>query len=332
MKKWIIAALAAALVLTGCGTAKQAQSLKKITLSEVAHSVFYAPQYAALTQGFFKEEGLDVEMILGNGADKVMTAVVSGQVDIGLSGPEQTIYVYNEGRKDYAVTFAQLTKRDGSFLVGREPVKDFSWEIVRGRTILGGRKGGVPEMTLEYVLRKNGVEPNKDVVVDTSVQFAVMGGAFTGGQGDFVTLFEPTASAVEREGKGVILCSIGEESGEIPYTCYYAAKSYMEKNADVIEKFTRGIYKGQKWVAAHTPREVAEAIAPFFAETDIDLLETVCRRHMEIDAFAKNPVLGQEAFDRLQTVIEQAGELDKRADYKTLVNTSFAEKAIKDLG
>jgi NitT/TauT family transport system substrate-binding protein len=337
MKNRLISlSLAAALlpaVLVGCG-AKPAgeKTLKKITLSEVTRSVFYAPQYVALAQGFFEEEGLEIELITGQGADKVMTAVVSNQVDIGFSGPEAAVYVLNEGRENYAVVFAQLTKRDGSFLVGREPVEKFSWEMLRGKDVIGGRKGGVPLMTFEYVLRQNGLEPNVDLAVDTSVQFALMAGAFTGGQGDFVTLFEPVASAVELEGKGYVLTSIGEESGEIPYTCYYASKEYIGKNPDVIQACTNAIYKGQKWLASHTAREVAEAIESYFPDTDIDLLEKVCQRHADIDAFTKDPILKEDALDRLQTVMEQAGELTKRVDYGQLVDTSFAQKAIETIG
>ena len=229
MKKICIAGclcLALLLLLPGCAGKP---TLTSVRLSEVTHSVFYAPQYVAMSQGFFREEGLDVELTNGGGADKVMTAVVSGQADMGLAGPEAAIYVMNQGKEDHPVILAQLTKRDGSFLVGRTP-GPFSWDQVRGKTIIGGRAGGVPEMTLEYVLRQNGVEPQRDAVVDTSVQFNMMAGAFTGGNGDYVTLFEPTATEVEQAGKGYILCSIGQESGEIPYTAYFAARSYVDAN------------------------------------------------------------------------------------------------------
>ncbi|MEG1773563.1 MAG: ABC transporter substrate-binding protein, partial [Oscillospiraceae bacterium] len=282
MKKQAALILAAALLLTaaiGCDRAKETKELTKITVSEVARSVFYAPQYAALTQGFFKEEGLEVELVTGQGADKVMTAVIAGQADIGFSGPEAVIYVANEGKANHAVVFAQVTKRDGSFIVGRKAVEKFDWEMLRGKHILGGRKGGVPEMTLEYVLRKNGLEPGRDVEVDTSVQFALMAGAFTGGAGDYTTLFEPTASMVEGEGKGVVLCSVGEQSGEMPYTCYYALKDYMAAHGDRIQRFANAIYKGQRWVETHSAREVAEAIAPFFPDSNLELLEKVTQRH-----------------------------------------------------
>jgi len=315
------------LTFTGCGK----KELVKVRLSEVTHSVFYAPQYVALAQGFFKEEGLEIELTNGQGADKVMTAVLSNQVDIGFAGPEAAIYVYNEGKEDHAVVFAQLTKRDGSFLVGRNPEPDFKWSNLKGKKIIGGRKGGVPAMTLEYVLKKNGLEPGVDVEVDTSVQFALMAGAFTGGQGDYVTLFEPTASLLEKEGKGYVLASVGMESGEIPYTAYFAKKSYIEKNADIIQKFTNAIYRGQLWVEKHTPEEIAKVIKPSFPDTDEDLLITVAERYKKQDAWCKDPILRKEALGLLQEVMKSAGELKKEADYDKIVNTKFAEKAIEKI-
>ena len=303
----------------------------KITLSEVTHSVFYAPQYVAINKGFFAEEGLEVELSNGQGADKVMTAVLSGQVDIGFAGPEASIYVYNEGREDYAVVFAQLTKRDGSFLVGRSPEPDFKWENLRGKTIIGGRKGGVPEMTLEFVLKKHGLMPNEDLVVDTSIQFAAMAGAFTGGEGDYVTLFEPTATMLEKEGKGYVLASLGMDSGEIPYTAYFATRSYIEKNRDIIQKFTNAIYKGQQWVEQHTPREIAEAIKPSFPDSDLETLEAVAQRYKEIDAWCKNPIMTEESLNLLQEVMQEAGELKRAAPHDKIVDNTFAIKAMEDM-
>lgn len=333
MKKFLSLMLTAALTVTlgACSDAPSAQKLEKLTVSEVAHSVFYAPQYVAVSKGFFAEEGLEIELINGQGADKVMTAVLSDQVDIGFSGPEAAIYVMREGKADHPVVFAQLTKRDGAFIVGRSPDESFTFDKLRGTHLLGGRKGGVPLMTLEYVLRRQGLDPETDLYVDSSVQFALMAGAFTGGTGDYVALFEPTASAVETEGKGYILASVGALSGEIPYTCYYAKQSWLDKNADTAQKFTNAIYKGQLWVKEHTPAEVAEAIAPFFPDTDIKLLEKVCARHAEIDAFMDTPIMQKESFDRLQTVMEQAGELPERVEFSDLINNSFAEKAVSSV-
>lgn len=329
MKKFLSLLISAAMIfaLCACSGGNTEKQLEKLTVSEVAHSVFYAPQYAAISQGFFAEEGLEIELINGQGADKVMTAVLSDQVDIGFSGPEAAIYVMREGKEDYPVVFAQLTKRDGAFIVGREPDENFTFDKLKGTHLIGGRKGGVPLMTLEYVLRQQGLDTQKDLYVDSSVQFALMAGAFTGGTGDYVALFEPTASAVETEGKGYVLASVGALSGEIPYTCYYAKQSWLKDNAETAQKFTNAIYKGQLWVASHTPAEVAKAIAPFFPDTDIALLEKVCARHAEIDAFMSTPVMKEEAFDRLQTVMEQAGELPERVEFEKLVDNSFAEKA-----
>lgn len=312
-------------LLPGCG---RGETLERVRLNEVTHSVFYAPQYVAMSQGFFREEGLEVELSNGGGADKVMTAVVSGQADIGLAGPEASIYVYNQGKEDHPVIFAQLTKRDGSFLVGRTQ-EDFSWELLRGSTIIGGRVGGVPEMTLEYVLRQNGLEPQQDVTVDTSVQFNMMAGAFTGGNGDYVTLFEPTATELELAGKGYILCSIGQESGEIPYTAYFANRSYVQAHPDTVQRFVNAIARAQRWVAEHTDREVAQAICDQFPDTELDVLERVCARHREIDAWNQTPVMEQEALERLETVMTQAGELSREqwVDFDRLIDNGFAQKA-----
>ncbi len=313
-------------ILPSCGGNN---SLTKVKLSEVTHSVFYAPQYVALNKGFFKDAGLDIELQNGQGADKVMTAVLSRQCDIGLAGPEASIYVYNEGKADYAQVFAQVTKRDGSFLVGRKPEPGFKWTNLKGKNIIGGRKGGVPEMTLEYVLNKNGLVPGADVNVDTSIQFALMAGAFTGGKGDYVTLFEPVASSLEKEGKGYILASVGQESGEIPYTAYFAKKSFIDKNKDVIQKFTDALHKGQVWVDTHSPKEIAEVLKPSFPDTGTELLTVVAERYKKIDAWCKEPGMKKESFELLQTVMKQAGELKQKAPYDKVVVNTYADNAIK---
>ena len=319
-------------ILTVCMTscAKTNKDVQEITLSEVTHSVFYAPQYAALSLGFFEEEGLEIELLNGGGADKVMTAVLSGDADIGLAGPEASIYVMNEGSKNYSVIFAQLTKRDGSFLVGRKK-EDFSWDNLKGITLIGGRKGGVPEMTLEYVLKANGLDPNTDLTVDTSIAFDLMAGAFTSGNGDYVTLFEPTASMLEMENKGFVLTSIGSESGEIPYTAYFASNKLVKNDPELIQRFTNAVAKGQKWVAEHTPEEVAEAIAPYFTDTDISVLTNVVKRYKDIDAWNTDPIMKKESLERLEEVMEEAGELEKRVEFDKLVDNSFAENAISNL-
>ena len=329
MKK-ILALLLAVLmtvpILCACG----ARDATVVRLSEVTHSVFYAPQYVAMSQGFFEQEGLRIELTNGGGADKVMTAVVSGQSDIGLAGPEASIYVYNQGKADHPQIIAQLTKRDGSFLVGRTD-GEFSWEDLRGKTVIGGRKGGVPEMTLEYVMRQHGLTPGVDVTVNTSVQFNMMAGAFTGGEGDYVALFEPTATQVERAGQGYILSSIGQESGEIPYTAYFANKSWLQENADTAQRFVNAIAKAQQWVAEHTDRQVAEAIIDQFPDTSLDELEAVTARHRQIDAWNRTPVMERHALERLETVMEQAGELAHSdwVPFDELVNNTFAQNAVR---
>ena len=327
MKKLAAICLALALVagvLTGC--AADGGGLTKIKVSEVAHSVFYAPQYVAMSQGFFAEEGLDVELLNGGGADKVMTSVLTNEVQIGLAGPEACIYVHLEGSEDAPKVFAQLTNCDGAFLVGRTD-EDFSWENLRGKAIIGGRKGGVPEMTLEYVMKQNGVVPHVDAMVDTSVQFNMMAGAFTGGNGDYVALFEPTATEVELAGQGYILCSIGAESGEIPYTAYFASQSYMKEHYDVVQKFTNAIAKGQQWVENHTDLEVAQAIQDQFPDTDLAVLEQVAARYRAIDAWKTVPTMEAEDFERLMDVMEEAGELEARVNFDQFVTNEFAEKA-----
>ncbi len=312
--------------LVGCGkTAKG--GLDKVRVCEVTHSIFYAPQYAAIALGFFEEEGIEVELSNGQGADAVMAAVLSGHMDIGFAGPEAAIYVYNEGKQDYTQVFAQMTKRDGAFLIARQPADDFSWEDLRGKTVLPGRKGGVPYMTFEYVLRQHGIDPAADTTLDTAVQFSMMTAAFTGGTGDYVTAFEPTASMLMQEGKGYVVASVGEASGEIPYTAYFAKKSYIEDNTDLIQRFTNAVYRGQQWVATHTDAEVAQAVAAFFADTSLDLLTASVASYRAIDAWNTDPVMTEESFQRLQTVMTEAGELTKPADFDKVVNNTFAEKA-----
>ena len=303
----------------------------RVRVSEVTHSVFYAPQYAAMALGFFADEGLEIDLMNGGGADKVMTSVLTGEVDIGLAGPEACIYVLLEGRKDAPRVFAQLTQCDGSFIVGRQ-AEDFAWQNLRGKTIIGGRKGGMPEMTLEYVMRKNGVIPHEDATVDTSVQFNMMAGAFVGGEADYVALFEPTATEVELAGQGVVLCSIGEQSGEIPYTAYFAAQSYLTENTDTVLRFTRAIARGQEWVYAHTDRELAEAIVGYFPDTSVEVLEKVAARYKGIRAWKETPDMKQEALERLETVMEQAGELSQRVAYEALVENEFAYHVMAELG
>ena len=303
--------------------------LKTIQLNEVTRSVFYAPQYIAIANGFFEQEGLKLEITTGQGADKVMTAILAGQSDIGLCGPEAAIYVYNEGKEDYIEVFAQLTQKDGSFLVSKEPTNNFSWNDLKGKTVIPGRKGGVPYMTLEYVLKQNGINPQKDLNLDDSIKFDLMAGAFTGGEAEYVTLFEPTASMTQNAGKGYIVASVGEAAGEVPYTAYCAKKSYIAQNEKTIEGFTKAIYKGEQWVKAHNAKEIAEKIQEFFPDTSVESLETSVQKYKDIEAWKENPILKEEAFDKLQLIMTEAGELSVKAPYNKIVNNSFAEKVSK---
>ena len=325
----IIAAIVITVIWVNNKPEEQAE-LTTIQLNEVTRSVFYAPQYVAIANGFFEEEGLEIEMTTGQGADKVMTAILAGQSDIGLCGPEASIYVYNEGREDYVEVFAQLTKRDGSFLVSKNPTDNFSWNDLKGKTVIPGRKGGVPYMTFEYVLKQNGINPETDLVLDDSIQFDLMAGAFAGGNAEYVTLFEPTASMTEEQGKGYVVASVGEASGEVPYTAYCAKKSYIEENSSIIEGFTRAVYRGQQWVKEHSAREIAEVIQDFFPDTSVESLEQSVQSYKDIDAWNENPILKEESFDKLQLIMTEAGELDQKAPYDKIVNNSYAEKVINE--
>lgn len=246
-----------------------------------------------------------------------------------MPGPEASIYVYNEGKEDYTQVFAQMTKKDGSLLVARNKTDEFSWEDVKGKTIIPGRKGGVPFMTLQYVLRKNGINPETDVILDDSIKFDLMAGAFASGNAEYVTLFEPTASMTEKEGKGYIVASVGEAAGDIPYTAYFAKKSYIEKNEEIIQKFTEAIYEGQKWVKEHTAKEIAEVIQSFFPDTSVEILESAVQTYKDIEAWNETPELKEESFERLQEVMTQAGELTKKVPFEKIVNNKYAENLEK---
>ena len=316
----ILIFIIAALVLFDLnkGDSKEEKN-QKITLAEVTHSIFYAPQYVAIEQGYFEEVGIDVELILTSGADKVTAAVLSKDADIGFCGSEGTIYVYNGGEKDYLKTFAQLTQKDGSFLVSREEIKDFKLEDLEGKTVLGGRAGGMPEMTLEYALKQNGIDPKKDVEIDTSVDFAAMGGAFIGGQGDFVTLFEPNALEIEKEGYGYVVASIGELGGVVPYTSYSARISFLEENKELINNFTKAIQKGIDYVHNHTDEEVAKAIIDQFPDTSLEDIAKVVKRYRDIDAWPKTTDFSEDSFNHLQDIMIDNGAIDKKVPYDKLM-------------
>ena len=326
-KKWISLAAAVILAVTALPMTAFAaekdggeEKLTKVTLNEVAHSIFYAPQYVAIEKGYFKDEGLDLTLITGFGADKTMTAVISGEADIGFMGAE--------GATDPVVNFAQLTQRAGNFLVAREEMPDFKWEDLKDKKVLGGRKGGMPEMVFEYILKQNDLDPQKDLSIDQSIDFGATAAAFTGDDSaDFTVEFEPSATALEKQGTGYVVASLGVDSGYVPYTSYSAKTSYMKKNPDIMQKFTNALQKGMDYVQSHTPEEIAEVIEPQFPETDLDTVTTIVKRYYDQDTWKENLVFGQDGFELLQDILEDAGELKERTPYAELVNTEFAQNA-----
>lgn len=297
---------------------KKDNKLTKVKVAEVAHSIFYAPQYAAINNGYFKEYGIDIELSLANGADKVIAAVLSDDVNIGFSGIEATIYVYNGGEKDYLKTFAQLTQKDGSFLVSREKIDNFSLNDLKGKYVIGGRKAGMPEMTFEWALKENSIDKN-DLTIDTSIQFAAMQGAFLSGIGDFVTLFEPNALDVEKQGLGYVVASIGELGGIVPYTSYSARTSYINDNKELIDNFEKAIQKGLEFVHNNDSKTIAESIISFFPDTNLDDLTKVIERYKSIDVWPSTTEFKEESFNHLQDIMINANELDEKVPYSELI-------------
>ena len=336
-KKWISLTAAVVLAVTTLPMIVEKEKkdvaeekLTEVTLNEVAHSIFYAPQYVAIEEGYFAEEGLDLTLVTGFGADKTMTAVISGEADIGFMGAEASIYAYQEGATDPVVNFAQLTQRAGNFLVAREQMADFKWEDLKGKKVLGGRKGGMPEMVFEYILRKNGLDPQKDLAIDQSIDFGSTAAAFTGDDSaEFTVEFEPSATLLEKENAGFVVASLGVDSGYVPYTSYSAKTSYIDKNPQIIQKFTNALQKGMEYVQNHSPEEIAQVIAPQFAETDLDTITTIVKRYHDQDTWKSDLIFEKESFELLEDILEEAGELKERVEYKNLVNTEYARKAVE---
>ncbi len=313
--------------LCGCGKdTKDTSGLTKVTLNEVAHSIFYAPMYVAFENGYFTEAGLDVTLVTGYGADKVMAAVLSGEAEIGFAGCEATIYTYLEGASDQIVNFAQLTQRAGNFLVSREPIETFTWDMLIGQDVLGGRAGGMPEMVFEYILRKNGIQPS-EVNIDQSIDFGSTAAAFSSGQGSFSVEFEPHATGLEQKGDGYIVASLGVDSGYVPYTSFFTKQSYLDENSDTVQAFTDALQKGMDYVNSHTAEEIAAVIAPQFAETDLETVTTIVNRYLEQDTWKSDLIFSEEAFLLLQNILEESGELPERVPYEKLVTTQYATKA-----
>ncbi len=337
MKKFLCLMLTALMVmgtLGGCGKSTEkkdgASASSKntpVVLNEVAHSIFYAPMYVAIEEGYFAKEGIDLTLVTGFGADKTMTALLTGEADIGFMGSESTIYTYKEGASDYAVNFAQLTQRAGNFLVSREPIDNFSWDMLKGKDVLGGRAGGMPEMVFEYILKKNSIDPASDLAIDQSIDFGSTAAAFSGGQGDFTVEFEPHATSLESKGDGYVVASLGEDSGYVPYTAFSAKKSYIEEHPEVIQAFTNALQKGMDYVQSHTPEEIAQIIAPQFEETDLDTITTIVNRYASQDTWKGDLIFEKDSFDLLQNILEESGELDGRVPYEELVDTTYAQNA-----
>lgn len=330
MKKFAIL-LAAALclcALSGCQQHEE-KGLTSVTLNEVVHSVFYAPQYVAMELGFFEEEGIDLTVDIGSGADKSMTALLSGNADIALCGTEAALYIHAEGRDDVPLVFAQLTQRAGNFLIGREEDPDFTWDDVRGKTIIGGRQGGMPEMVLEYILHQNGIEAGTDVEILTNLDLSATASAFSAGTGDYTTEFEPGASTLERSGQGYVVASLGVDSGYVPYTVYMTTSSLAKQSPEVIQGFTNAISRGLAWCESHSSTEIAEVIHPQFSETEPEELAAIIERYQAQDTWVSHPLMKEESLDLIQDILQFSGTLDHRIDYSDIVITTFAEAAAR---
>lgn len=305
-------------------------NLTKVTLNEVAHSVFYTPLYVAIQQDYFEEEGIDLTLVTGFGSDKTMTALLSGDADIAFMGPETTIYTYNSGANDQIINFAQLTQRAGNFLISRSNIKDFSWSDLQGKTVIGGRKGGMPEMVFEYILKKNNLDPSTDLTILQNIDFGSTGAAFSGGQGDFSVEFEPSATTLETQGEGYVVASLGVDSGFIPYTAFSTKSSYLAKHPEVIQSFTNALQKGMNYINTHTSEETAKIIAPQFKEIDLETLTKIITRYSEQNTWDTNLIFEKESYELLLDVLQESDELSERPPYDSLVNITFAEKALKE--
>lgn len=326
MKNFVIGLILIGLVITGYFVFKEDDNkLKKITVGEVTHSAFYAPQYVAHSLGYFEDEGLDVDIQLTSGADKVTSAVLSGDVEIGFCGSEATVYVYNNGEKDYLINFAGLTKKDGSFLVSRKKIDKFTIESLKGKHILGGREGSMPALTLKWALNQNGISSN-DVNLDTSIDFASMSGAFIGGTGDFVTMFEPSASELEKNGYGYVVASVGSLGGTVPYTSYNAKKSYIEENPEIIEGFTKAIQKGIDFTLNNNSKKIAETIIDYFPDTSLEELADIIEKYKNIDAWYSTTYIDEKDFSHILEIMENGNVLDKKVSYKKLVNNKYSKE------
>ncbi|MBD8034380.1 MULTISPECIES: ABC transporter substrate-binding protein [Solibacillus] len=324
--KWLRTALfvGVLLLLAGCGQ----KDLQEVKVGEVTRSIFYAPLYAAIEEGFFEDEGLSIKLSTIPGGDKTMTALLSDGIDIALIGAETSIYVAGQNPNDAVINFAQLTQTDGTFLVARDKDVDFSWDALKGSTFLGQRVGGMPQMAGEFVLKQQGIDPQNDLTLIQNIDFANIANAFASGTGDYVQLFEPTASIFEEQGIGKIVASFGEELGAIPYTVFMTKESTLTEK-ELVESFTTALYKAQQWVYSASSEEVAKAIAPYFEDTEQSIIEQVVTRYRDQESYAKDPIIDDQEFQNLLDVMTEAGVLDFEPSYEDLVNRSFADAVVK---
>jgi NitT/TauT family transport system substrate-binding protein len=326
---WIAIAVFMMILLPACSSGKD--EVSKVRLGEVTRSIFYAPEYVAMNEGFFKDEGLEVELQTIPGGDKTMTALLSNAIDVALVGSETSIYVAQQGSDDPVINFHQLTQTDGTFLVSRKPIDSFDWNTLKGSTFLGQRKGGMPQMAGEFALKKHGIDPHKDLTLIQNIEFANIASAFSSGTGDYVQLFEPQASIMEKEGKGKVIASFGKESGLLPYTVFMTKQSFLDKNSSTVQKFSNAIQKAQKWVDSNSVEDVAKSIASFFPNTDQAIMESVVKRYKEQSTYAINGIIDESEWNNLLSVMEAAGELKSKVDWSKIVNNSYAEKAEKNV-
>ena len=328
MKKKILTIFLALVfaTFTFVGCKNDDDGLKTLEINEVTHSVFYAPLYVAMENGYFAEEGLKINLTNGGGADKSMTAVLSKTADIGLMGPETVIYVHNQDKSDMPKVFGQLTIKDGSFLVSRNAEPNFEWTNLQGKEILAGRKGGVPAMTFEYVLNELNMQNNVDFTLNFDVQFNLMTSAFLNGEADYCTVFEPTASEYQELGRWHIVASVGAQGGEIPYTSFIALESFLSDNEETVISFMKALKKAHEFMDSHTELEIAESIVKQFPSTTIKSLETSVKSYKNIDAWQRNLQATESSFSRLQDIMISAGELDEKVDFNDLVNNNYAKE------
>lgn len=325
----LVVVLAFGMVLGTAASTLAAEKLTKVRLSEVVRSIFYAPQYVALALGFFEDEGLEIELSTAWGAHNGAAALISGDVDVGFFGPEASVYIYQQGAENHIIGFAQLTAKDGSFLMSREYIPDFTWEDVKGKVIIGARKGGVPQMMLEWILKQHGIEMGKDVEVITHLAFTAAAGAFQSGLGDFVAQFEPTLSELEAQGVGYFVASLGVDGGDVTYTVYHVRKDYLEKHPDIIQRFTNAIYRGQRWVHSHTVEEIVDVVTPYFPGVSREIMIKATERYRSQDSWTRTPEISRSSFEHLLRVMINANELKQPVPFDELMTNDFARRAVE---